>query len=120
MNNSQSADLISDSVTLRSVLSLAYCSGSFTMQIKINATARKNPNKLIITIAFVFFCYYKNGVITAIVRKAEKFVNEFRRPQLIASPILGVNPTSSSNPIKPIGELKKPMKLIAIETRILS
>ena len=120
MNNSQSADLISDSVTLRSVLSLVYCSGSFTMQIKINATARKNPNKLIITIEFVFFCYYKNGVITAIVTKAEKFVNEFRRPQLIASPILGVNPTSSSNPIKPIGELKKPMKLIATETRILS
>lgn len=120
MNSSQSAVLISDSVTLRSVLFLASYFGSFTMQIKTNATARQNPNKLIITIAFVFFCYYRNGVITAIVTKAEKFVNEFRMPQLIASPILGVKPTSSSKPIKPIGQLKKPIKLIATETRILS
>jgi hypothetical protein len=89
------------------------------MKIKNNATVRQSANKDIITIAFDFVYCYKNGVMIAIETKAEKFVNEFRRPQLIASPILGVNPTSNSNPIKPIGELKKPIKLIAVEIRIL-
>ena len=90
------------------------------MQIKTNARDKSKPNKLIITIEFVLVCCSKNGVIAATVKKAEKFAKELKRPQLIASPILGVNPTRSSYPMKIIGELKKPMKLVAIEIRIFS
>ena len=80
----------------RSVGFVGTNSGYLTSQIKNNAISKDKPSELIIKIAFIFVFCCKNGVTVATVKKDDKLNREFRRPQLIASPIFGVNPTSSS------------------------
>jgi hypothetical protein len=73
-----------------------------------------------IEIALNFVCYSRKGVTATTITNPKKFAQEFKIPTLIASPILGVNPTKSSYAMNIIGKKKKPHELVAIEIWILS